>query len=49
MLKECNCEYWEIQYIDDITEDNTIEQIKNTKVGAFIYNSEIEKMRDYAK
>ena len=30
--------------IDDITEDNTIEQIKNTKVGAFIYNNEVEKM-----
>lgn len=30
--------------IKDITEDNTIEQIKNTKVGNVIYTNQIEKM-----
>lgn len=30
--------------IEDITEDNTLEQIKNTKVGKAIYDNQINKM-----
>lgn len=31
--------------IEKITEENTLEQIKNTKIGAYIYEKEIERMQ----
>jgi len=30
--------------LEDISEDNTLEQIKNTKVGKIIYENQIQKM-----
>ncbi len=35
--------------IDEITEENTLEQIKETNIGKVIYNSEIEKMNRLLK
>lgn len=35
--------------IDEITEENTLEQIKETNIGKVIYNSEIEKMNRLSK
>lgn len=32
--------------LKDITEENTLEQIKNTKIGKYIYENEIQKMQE---
>ena len=35
--------------IKDVTQENTLEQIKNTKIGAYIYSKEMEKMQKLLK
>lgn len=35
--------------LDEITEENTLEQLKNTKVGKVIYDNQIEKMNKLLK